>query len=214
MTVAGRRPAGRAGAAALVAVIVIAVALVAWRVGAWQDDDSGSGAPAARATSAPPRVNEVTDGDGSEVIRQPDGSAASGLPHLPAAGSASRGPLITASAVPRTASRLGALVTGFPTSVIPVLPDAAVASSGVSSSQDVVQLSLVANSSRSPDAVRAFYRRALTGLGFVESVVPASGGSVGAGFTRGADHLVVTTGTHARTTRFSVFGTVHAGTHG
>ncbi|MET0928327.1 MAG: hypothetical protein ABWX74_02365 [Aeromicrobium sp.] len=202
------------GAACVTLLAAAAVLVVVWQ---WpgQEDDRGPGARSAEsvATSSPaPPDNDVTNGDGTEVIRQPEGSEASGLPGLRAVRSDPTESLLRAA--PPTASRRGALVTGFPVSVVPVLPGSSLGSSGVSSTRDAVQVSIVATSPRSSDAVLAFYRRALRGHDFVESVVPAAAGAVAAGFRRGSDHLVVTTTRDASETSYSVFGTLHADADG
>jgi hypothetical protein len=195
--------------------LVVAVTLVVWRLDGRGADDARSAAAAETSgpTAAAPRDNGVTNGDGTEVIRRPEGPDATGQDGLrptvaPSTGSLVKGPL------PKTASRQGGLVAGFPASVVPVLPGSAVDSSGVSSTQGAVQVSIVANSPRSRDAVLAYYRRQLGAQGFAESVVPGATDSVGAGFLRGTDHLVVTATAVGPTTSYSLFGTLHARAHG
>ena len=200
--------------AAWVVALAVVVALVVWWLDGRDADDtrSASAAQGAAPTSSAPRDNGVTNGDGTEVIRRPEGSGASGQAGLRPTESVSTGSLVK-TPLPQTASREGALVAGFPASVVPVLPGSAVDSSGVSSSRDAVQVSIVASSPRSRDAVLAFYRRQLGAQGFAESVVPGSAGSVGAGFMRGTDHLVVTTTAAGQKTSYSLFGTLHARAH-
>ncbi|MET0930630.1 MAG: hypothetical protein ABWX74_14005 [Aeromicrobium sp.] len=210
MTTPGRRTAG----AACVAVVAVAIAFVVLRAGAWEAEDDGPAGTSEASNAASPAApdNGVTNGDGSEVIRQPESATAPGLPRPRRTGAASSDSLVGAT-LPRTASRQGALVAGFPVSVVPVLPGSAVGSSGVSSTRDSVQVSIVANSSKSSEAVLAFYRRALADHDFVESVAPAVAGAVAAGYRRGADHLVVTSSTGTGRTSYSVFGTLHADAH-
>ena len=201
------------GAAAVTAVVVV-VGLTAAGVGAWRDvapTRDSSDMDTSRSPSGTSH-NGVTDGEGSEVIRQPEGSAATGLPGLRPAERSAKGSLITGR-LPRTASSRGGVVAGFPTDVIPMLSGSVVHSTGVSSSRKVLQVSIVANSSRSPGNVLGSYRTILSALGFRESTAPAAGGSTAASFRRGSDSVMVTTTRMSRTdTRYYLFGTLHSGT--
>jgi hypothetical protein len=159
--------------------------------------------PVARTdVTRPSAANPVTNGDGSEVIRQPEGTATQGLPGLET--SAKARPV---TSLPRTASSRGRVVKGFPTSVVTVAPGSRVRSSGVSSTARTVQVSLVARSPESSRNVLTFFRRQLTGQGFAESVVPAVAGSTASSFRRGADNLVVTVKGDRHAT-YSLFGTL------
>jgi hypothetical protein len=150
------------------------------------------------------------DATGSEVIREPEGSAKNGLPGLDRTKPSTKGSLITGR-LPTTASRNGAIVAGFPTALLPLPSGSVVRSSGVSSASNVLQVSIVANSSRSPGSILGFFRRALSAHGFAESKAPAIGGSTAAGFSRSADDIVVTVARAGRsTTSYSLFGTLHA----
>lgn len=189
----------RRGVVLVVAAAAAALALVPV---AWRGDDPPVTRSGATRTSAP---NPVTNGDGSEVIRQPEGSATEGLPGL-ARTSVKVRPI---AKVPRTASTRGRVVEGFPTSVVAVAPGSRIRSSGVSAASRSIQVSLVARSPESSRSVLTFYRRQLTAQGFVESVVPAVAGSTASGFRRGADNLVVTVDDGKRAT-YSLFGTLRA----
>ena len=113
--------------------------------------------------------------------------------------------------LPRTASRQGAIVAGYPGKALPVPPGAQVKSSSVSSSGRVLQVALEAHSDNSADAVARFHRVNLARKGFKEAPVPAVGGSTGIAFRRGADTLVLTlTPTGKRACDYTVFGTLHA----
>lgn len=206
MTVARRRVVGATTATVLAATAVAAVWAGPWRA----DDRAGAPRDATGAQSSTSPPNEVTDGDGTEVIRRPVGSPASSLAALRPAAAVTTDSLI-GEVPPGTTSRRRAVVEGYPLSVVPVLPGSTVDSSGVSSTRGAVQVSLVARSPKASDQVLAFYRRALVGHGFVESVVPASAGAVAAGFRRGDDHLVVTTSRAGKATSYSVFGSLHVG---
>lgn len=159
--------------------------------------------------------NTVTDGRGSEVIRQPEGSAKGRLPGLTGTNGTttkSRSAPLIGTTLPRTASRRGAIVAGFPLTIVPLATGSSVRSSGLSATATTLQVSIQAVSSAAPDVVLAFYRAKLSAIGFDETAVPAVGGSTAAGFEHNADNLVVTT-TKSRSggTRYSVFGTLHTG---
>jgi hypothetical protein len=195
------------GAAAAAGVVVV------W-VGAGHGDDTAPDRRPCTTVAATPRsVPPGAANEGSEVLSSPDDAADPSVPARPRrAGSGRDDPLVAAA--PRTASRRGAVVTGFPASVVPVVSGSSVRSSGVSSLGGAVQVSIVADTSRSPGAVLAFYRRALRAHDFVESAVPAVAGSVASRFARGDDHLVVTTGGGRDATSYSVLGTLRTGDRG
>ena len=115
---------------------------------------------------------------------------------------------------PRTASRRGQVVDGFPAAILRVLPDATVRSSGVSTSGGLVQVSLVATSGRAPARVMAAYRAMLAARGFVETPAPAVGGATASSFTRRRDSLTVTTTVTRSGTGYSVFGRLRPGATG
>lgn len=206
---------------AVVTGLVLASALVAANGRDWnggERDTSSSTASAKTAGTSDPvdspksdngvSGNEVTNGDGSEVIRQPEGSGAKGLPGLSKVKPSTKTPLIS-SRLPPTASSRGSIVAGFPVSVIPLAPGSVVRSSGVSSAAKTLQVSIVANSPKSRGTVLRFYRQELSALGFAESSAPAADGSAASRFKRGADQLVVTTKAGAKNTSYSLFGTLH-----
>lgn len=201
---------------AVVTGLVLASALVAANSRDWNGDERDTSSSTASAktggTSDPVDSsvsdNGVTNGDGSEVIRQPEGSGAKGLPGLSKVKPSTKTSLIT-SRLPPSASSRGSIVAGFPVSVIPLAPDSVVRSSGVSSTAKTLQVSIVANSAKSRGTVLRFYRQALSALGFAESSAPAADGSAASSFKRGADHLVVTTKAGAKNTSYSLFGTLH-----
>ena len=163
-------------------------------------------------TSAGGGQNPVTNGTGSEVIRQPKESDSrkrrSRSAKIPSTTTA-----LVGRPLPKTASRAKGIVAGFPVKVIAVSPTASVGSSGVSTAGRRLQVSLVGKDKLSQAKLLGFYRRTLTAKGFAESQVTAVGGSSAAAFARGADHLVVTVKARpkgAKGSVFSVFGTLHA----
>lgn len=214
-------PRRTALAALALTVLVVAAAVVA--AGGWRGEDADAGAHPSPISLAPPATPGSIDAGaadaGSEAIgRTTDSTAADQLrpgsdPASASAGSDPTAALVTALP-PRTASRQGALVAGFPASVIPVVSGSSVRSSGVSPTRGSVQVSLVADTERSPDAVLTSYRRSLQALAFVESEAPAVPGAEASQFVRGDDQLVVTISRAGRTTSYSVFGTLHTRARG
>ncbi|WP_456695311.1 hypothetical protein [Aeromicrobium sp. P5_D10] len=207
---------------AVATVLVLASALVAANSSDWNGGEpkasSSTAATEANGTSDPidssasedeVSDNGVTNGDGSEVIRQPEGSKTKGLPGLSKVKPSTKTSLIS-KRLPPSASSRGSIVAGFPVSVIPVAPDSVVRSSGVSSTAKTLQVSIVANSSKSRGTVLRFYRHTLSARGFAESSAPTTAGSTAASFKRGADHLIVTARAGAKNTSYSLFGTLQA----
>jgi hypothetical protein len=196
-----------AGVAVATACAVV-LALAAVGGSGWIGDLTSDTSTAREQAPARAGSNGVTDGDGSEVIRQPEGSATKGLPGLKKAKQESRAGRLTGP-LPRTASTQGRLVAGFPASIVPVVTGSAVHSSGVSSSAKAVQVSLVASTGRSPREVLAAYRAKLSRIGFTESPAPAAGGSTAASHRRGHERLTVTvTKVSGTKTTYSVYGTL------
>ncbi|WP_162891298.1 hypothetical protein [Aeromicrobium sp. A1-2] len=135
-----------------------------------------------------------------------------GLPGLSKSTSSAKKGALLSGPLPQSASLRGGLVAGFPRSVIPVLPGSKLGSSGVSSTAKTLQVSVVATSPKSPNAVLAYYRGVLSKQGFTESSAPAAAPSTAASFRRGADGIVVTVTRSSRTvTNYSLFGTLRAG---
>ncbi|TDC53133.1 hypothetical protein E1212_06865 [Jiangella ureilytica] len=162
-----------------------------------------TGAPSDGGT--PPGSGGASEGDGSEVIPDPqetaprldelyeDPPAAAPLAQVPADGSAS-----------------GALVDGFPVDVIDLVPDAEVTSSAVSAEGSRVQISLEATAPVSPEEVLGHYRSRFVAGGFAEAAVPSVAGTTAAAFSRSGDALVVSSRTDGDETLFSVTGVLVA----
>lgn len=121
------------------------------------------------------------------------------------------GPLLEGP-LPATASRRGAVVAGYPTSLVPAMTGSTVRSSSVSAHQRKLQIALTAWVGRSPDAVALFYRSRLAPLGFVDRPVAAVGGSTAIAFRRGQHSLVLTlTPQGKRSSVYTLWGTLHPG---
>jgi hypothetical protein len=151
---------------------------------------SAQGEPTSAPAPGPPTTGSSA-GDGSaaglasELLpAQPPGPT--GLPDAVAPGPSLTGPL------PATGTSNGAVVTGFPTTVIPIADGLTVVSSSVSASGHRLQVGLQASSDSPPAEVQAAYVAALGGAGFAVAESPAVPGSTATAFTRGPDGLVLT----------------------
>ncbi|SDU50452.1 hypothetical protein [Jiangella alkaliphila] len=174
-------------------------------------DEASPGDPATGDTDAQPAPDAtgsggVTEGDGSEVIPQPQGTAPPRLDELYGDAPAAE-PL---AEVPADGSASGELVDGFPVGVIDLVPDATVTSSAVSAEGSRVQVSLEATVAVSPEEVLGHYRARFVAGGFAEDPVPAVAGTSAAAFSRSADALVVSSRTSGDETVFSVTGVLVA----
>jgi hypothetical protein len=101
------------------------------------------------------------------------------------------------------------LMTGFPTDVIPLLPGATVTASAVRTSGDRLEVSLSGTSTRSADAILAFYDKTFRKQGFESTdgrtLAPGTGGRI---YARGDEVLLVAVEGAGARRSFSVGGTV------
>lgn len=170
-------------------------------------DSNATGAPEDTAPTGSPSTgsNGASEGDGSEVIPDPQNSAPrlDELYEEPAAAE-------SLDEVPDEGSATGELVDGFPVGVVDLVPDAEVTSSAVSAEGQRVQISLEATAPVSPDEVIGHYRARFVAGGFAEAAVPAVDGTTAAAFSRSGDALVVSSRTDGDQTVFSVTGVLVA----
>lgn len=103
---------------------------------------------------------------------------------------------------------VGEVVEGFPTDVIPVLPDAEITLSTVVPADGVRQVSLAGTSALPAEEVLTFYRDAFVAQGFTETASAVPSGVVGATFSRGdaTELLTVTVTTVDGAQTFTVGG--------
>lgn len=204
------------------AVIVIVVAILA-TTGQLPDDDSAPGGDAAPSTAesaepfgptAAPEEPAPTDSS----VPNPDDGGQGGQEEGPSRKGpgplgpprASADPLISPP-LPKTASRTGTLVTGFPSGVISLAPGSTVVFSSVAAEGDRLQVGLNAMSTIAPAEVLAHYSTALAGLGLVAASAPALDGSTAAAFIRGPNTVTVTVSSAGGGSRYTVFGVFVAG---
>lgn len=112
--------------------------------------------------------------------------------------------------IPRSGSAVGSLVAGFP-SLIPVTQGSVVSSSSISSSDGIVQVTLVARTTISAPDVLGFYSSQFGKVGIVPQSPPTVAGSIAYSFTRGNDSVTVTaTPVSGGGSRYSVVGVLDA----
>ncbi|MBI4943066.1 MAG: hypothetical protein HY830_20160 [Actinobacteria bacterium] len=101
------------------------------------------------------------------------------------------------------------LMAGFPTDVIPLLPGATVTASAVRTSGDRLEVSLSGTSTKSADAILAFYDKTFRKQGFESTdgrtLAPGTGGRI---YARGDEVLLVAVEGAGARRSFSVGGTV------
>lgn len=170
-------------------------------------DRAPGGSAALDRTATGSSQDSDSDGSSAEALASeilPSQSPGpTGLPVPAAPGPSLTGPL------PATGNANGAVVKGFPTTVVPIPEGLTVVSSSVSASGDRLQVGLQASTDSAPADVQAAYVAELSAAGFAVGDSPALPGSTATSFTRGPDGLVLTV--TARTgggTELSVAGTL------
>ncbi|MDQ0617908.1 hypothetical protein [Arthrobacter globiformis] len=126
----------------------------------------GSATPAATASASPAAAATNT--------------AATASPTAPASPSAS----------PGTSATVGALVAGFPSKLLPVMPGAKVVASSFDKSTSPATVALVGSISAKPAAVVAYYTKALEGRGFTAVPGNAVGSVASKDFVRAGSETV------------------------
>lgn len=103
---------------------------------------------------------------------------------------------------------VGEVVEGFPTDVVPVLPEAEITLSTVVPANGVRQVSLAGSTALPAEEVLAFYRNAFVAQGFTETASAVPAGVLGATFSRGdaTELLTVTVATADGAQQFTVGG--------
>jgi hypothetical protein len=136
---------------------------------------------------------------GGTSAGKPTSGTGSASEVLPPTGSAPGALVVPTPDVPRltlplpaTASARGALVAGFPVTIVPVPAGATVVSSSVSAEGNRLQVGLEASTAASPADVVAGYVQAFTAAGFITTDSPAGAGATATAFVRDNDGLVLT----------------------
>lgn len=153
-------------------------------------------------TSAPGRATEFLPQPSTAASPEEGGPAALKPPPSTTA------PLITGP-LPRQATKLGALVAGYPATLAPPKHNK-VETSSVSPAGTTLQVALTARCAR-PCAVLRTYRLRLAARGFAEVDAPSVENQPAASFRRGDDSVAVSvTKTTPSVLEYAVFGVLHA----
>jgi hypothetical protein len=209
-----------AGLAASVVLIVAAVSIgqlpggtTKSTVGQSSSEETGSTAaptPNASPPSAPlpadppitptPKKKSDPGKRTTTEVEQPTSKAVAALPPST--------PLLTpvVAPLPSTASAVGSIVKGFPTRVIPLVPDSIVKNSSVASQGKHLQVSLVAKSSRAAPDLLVFYRDVLAKYGMYDSPAPSLGGTTAIAFHRGTSLVTIAVTPIVGGTEYVVYG--------
>lgn len=148
------------GVLVVAGIVVIAMLNTAGRDGAEAPPSSAPTTAVAPPTTPGP-LPGATPTTGSEVP-PPTAAPGTGLPPLAAAA-----PLVAAP-LPKSGSRDGGLVAGFPTSVAEPMEDSDVVSTSIATENTAMQVSLVSSTTTALDEIRAHYRALWTSLGLRE----------------------------------------------
>lgn len=162
--------------------------------------------PQAR-TATPPTPSSQAPSAPAPSAEVPSASPTSD-PNLPGLAPAPTGALVSRP-LPGSGAVRGGLVPGFPTRVLPPVPDGTITASRVAAAGDRLRVGLTGTSASPSQDVLLHYRVALTGLRFVEQrKVP---GAVEVRFRRGADTVTVRASDSAGGSSYSLRATLHAG---
>ena len=109
--------------------------------------------------------------------------------------------------IPRSASQLGKLVSGFPAAV-PIVDDSTIVSSSVDSNGGTVQATVVARTPRSADQVLELYQTAFAALGLPATAVASANGDRSLAFARDGSSVTLTVSDSSTTTNYSLFAVI------
>ena len=112
--------------------------------------------------------------------------------------------------LPDSASSLGEVVGGFPSAVLPGIPDSLVESSSVASQGDRLQATLEGRSTLGTEDILAFYRQHFAPLGLLENPAGSSKRSTSLSFARGDDAVTLSITSVAGGSTYVLFGTFTA----
>ncbi|MEC5184922.1 hypothetical protein RCH12_002393 [Cryobacterium sp. MP_3.1] len=108
--------------------------------------------------------------------------------------------------LPPTASSTGTVVGGFPTDVMPGIPESVIDNTSVATEGDRMQAALEARTSLGTTDVLAFYRQHFAPLGLLESPTTAAKRSTTLSFARGDDSITLAVTAVAGGSSYVLFG--------
>jgi hypothetical protein len=170
---------------------------------------STSSSPSSNAPGAPTTASPVPTPDGDEsgppqskrfTTEVVPGAAGKGLPKSTAL------PEPVSNPLPKSASAVGSLATGYPSALLPAAPHSSITTSSVASQGAHLQVALTAKSSLAITEVLAFYRTALAKYGMYDSSAPALNGATALTFKRGTNSVTVSTTPVTGGTKYVIYG--------
>lgn len=162
-------------------------------------DDAAAPAPVGpQADAIPDTDTEVGPRTSTEVL--PPGQVNVTLPP-----SKPRSALVSLP-LPPAATSLGEVVDGFPTDVLPGIPDSLVDNSSVATQGDRLQATLEAKTTLGTDDVLAFYRQHFAPLGLLESPTTSTKRASTLSFARDDDSVTLSVTAVAGGSSYVLFG--------
>lgn len=167
----------------------------------------GSGTPAAGSSGT------GSSGGGSAKKGTPPASKGSTTedervapPTAPALPPTAAIPFPISAPLPKTGSATGALVAGYPATVMPQAPGSSIATSSVATQATHLQVTLAAKSPQAVADLVAFYRSALAKVGMYDSPAPAFAGATSVVFSRAGASVTLTATPGAHGTSYILYG--------
>lgn len=170
--------------------------------------------PAETDGTSPPQVGEESTGTDTDGERWNEADAAPRkstevLPEQPEnvtlPPSKPRTTLVSLP-LPPTASATGTVVAGFPTDVMPGIPESLIDNTSVATEGDRMQAALEARTSLETTDVLAFYRQHFAPLGLLESPTTTAKRSSTLSFARGDDSITLAVTAVAGGSTYVLFG--------
>jgi len=186
------------------AIVLVGIAIAVWLLvtagttGRGGDPDA-SGSPSSTATRGP--VPGSTPAAGSEVLPPTGTNPPNRVP--PRTSAPADAPLVKAP-LPKSGTKDGDLVQGFPTEIMGPLTGSDVVSTAIASQGDTMQVTLVARTDASEDEIRAHYEKQWASLGLREDASSTENTSY-VGAYESLSLAVTTTGTGVQYSIFGVF---------
>lgn len=167
-------------AGAGVAVVALVIAVGAFAGGGGDPQTPQAATPSPSATPVPGADPGASPADGSEV---PDGADEDPEASGPGSAPAPESTPLVGETLPPSATASGALVDGYPEPIMTPMPSSDVLDSSIATEGDVMQVTLVARTTASPDDVREHYREVWGGSGLEPTGREASDTSFADGST-------------------------------
>lgn len=174
------------------------------------DQHAGPSSSPAPTTAAPGTGGGAAPGDGSAPPAAGKRYSTEVLPVAPSTAPAlppsTPLPYPVSAPLPESASAVGKLADGYPSSVLPQAPGSTIATSSIASQGGHLQVTLTAGSTQQVVDIIAFYRSALAKYGMYDSPAPAVSGSTSTRFARDGNAVTLTVTPAKGGATYAVFG--------